>query len=133
MTVYVAQQPSVNKNGFTPDLSSASEYGELKFVFDASDKVYSIPNPSYQKACRSLKNFNPETDYVLFAPNSDPASWFAVALILGAMNLESVTMLYWNRKRDEHGVRDGKTGFYFPCKFNLKQFIHSLTEKGTSE
>lgn len=121
MTVFVAQQPMPSKSGWMPDLSSAAEHGPIQYVFDTSDKVYALPGPSLFKARKALKNFDPEVDFFLWPGVGDPAALWACLIAMMGTDPEFITFLYWDRKRDSSGERDGRSGFYVPCKFNIKE------------
>lgn len=121
-TVFIPQQPMPNKKtGWMPDLSSAAEYGKIVYLFGGGEKVYALPGPSRFKARKLLENFNPEEDYILWPGVGDPAALFATMIGLMQSEPESITFLYWDRKRDSSGGRDGVSGFYVPCKFQIKE------------
>lgn len=119
MTVYVVQQPTPNKHGWQPDLSSAAQYGAIKFCFDSTDKVYALPGPSLFKARKMLRDFDYENDYILWPNLGDPMAMAAFMLALKDINMNYVTFLQWSRKREEDGTRDVNNGFYVPITFRL--------------
>ena len=126
MTVYVVQQPTPNKNGWQPDLSSAAEFGTIKFVFDSSDKVYALPGPSLFKARKVLKDFNYEKDYVLWPNLGDPMAMAAFMLAMRDIDMDKVTFLQWSRKRGEDGERIPGSGFYVPITFRLVEAMKGM-------
>lgn len=123
MTVFVIQQPRPNKKtGWVPDLSSATEYGELEYIFDPHERCYALPMPSLFKARRILRDkFDEEEDYILWPSAGDPVSVFAVCFAMADLNLSKVTILIWDRKRDENGRRLRDKGCYVPVKFTLRE------------
>ncbi len=121
MTVFAPQHPFPNKNGFTPDISSAAEYGPLEFVFASGEKVHMIASPSLEKARRVLKNFNPDVDYILWPGNTCPVAWTLMNIALTELNLEHLTILKWDRKRNDEGQRDGRSGYYTPIRINVRK------------
>ena len=122
MTVYIPQQPMPNKRtGWTPDLSSAAEYGKIEYVFAGGERVYALPGPSLFKAKKILRDFNPEEDYILWPGVGDPAALYATLLALMSHDPASIRFLYWDRKRDSNGQRDRNSGFYVPCNFMIKE------------
>ena len=122
MTVWVIQQPVPNRQGWMPDFSSAIEYGEIQYIFGANEKVYALPGPSLFKARKLLRErFNSEKDYVLWPNTGDPMACIIACMVLGEMEFDDVKCLYWNRKRDEDGNRDSKSGFYFPINVSLNE------------
>jgi len=121
MTVYVVQQPRPNKKGWTPDLSSASEYGNLFYIFEPNEKVFALPGPSLFKARKILRErFNENEDYILWPSAGDPMAFACLMLALGELNLHEVNFLVWDRKR-RGGVRVENAGFYVPTKFKLRE------------
>ena len=124
MTVWIIQQPRPNAGGWQPDFSSAEKYGEFKFMFDSHEKVYANPNPSMHKAQRITgQEFNFETDYILWPNIGDPQAMFAFIFgfcLAHLGNIDYVNTLQWNRKREEDGSRNAKSGFYIPIRYNFK-------------
>lgn len=123
MTVWIIQQPRPNARNWQPDFSSAEKYGEFRFVYDSHEKVYALPNPSMHKASRLLKEFNYETDYLLWPNIGDPQAMFAFMFgfcLTHLGNIDYVNVLQWNRKREEDGTRDPSSGFYVPVRYNFK-------------
>ena len=119
MTVYVIQQPVPNQHNWTPDLTPATEFGELKYIFGGGENVYALPGPMMKKAKKALLDFDPENDYLLWPNMGDPAALWTVCLVLPIMGFQKVRFLYWNRKRIS-GQRDYKNGFYAPITYEFK-------------
>jgi len=120
MTVYVIQPPPKNRHGWSPDLSSAAEYGEIQFVFDDRDRVYALPGPSLFKARKIAAVFDCDKDYILWPNIGDPMALACFLLAMKDKDMPHCNFLYWNRKRNEDGTRDSHSGYYVPVKFNLK-------------
>ena len=119
MTVYVIQQPVPNQHNWTPDLTPATDFGPLKYIFDGGENVYALPGPMMKKAQNVLKDFDPEHDYILWPNTGDPAALWTTCFALAQMGFQKVSFLYWNRKRVS-GQRDYSSGFYAPITYDLK-------------
>lgn len=122
MTVYVIQQPVPNRRNWTPDLTPATEFGAIKYIFSGSDHVYALPDSMMKKAQEALKNFHSENDYLLWPNTGDPAALWTACFALVLLGFEKVDILYWNRKQKD-GKRDYNSGFYLPITYQLKNFI----------
>lgn len=109
------------RTGWMPDLSSASEYGNIKYIFSGGEKVYALPGPSLFKASQELKGFNPKEDFVLWPGVGDPAALFTTIIAIMRFNPEKITFLYWDRKRDPEGNRSKSQGFYVPCTITIQE------------
>lgn len=113
MTVYVVQQ-----NG-KHDLSSASRYGRIEFIF---------PEPRYQPSLnlsearrtveQALETFDPEQDYIAWA-GGDPLGMILIGNVYrGLFPSRPMPMLRWERERDITGNRRSGMGFYTPAVFH---------------
>lgn len=112
-TVYVTQRPQRSKAGWKPNLLPATVYGELKYVFESDDYVFSSPNESMAKAKEILNQFDPSVDYILYPNTGDPAAIYAICLILGYWFSQcTINFLYWDRTIDEDGNRSHDKGSY---------------------
>tara|TARA_R100000742_G_C4279336_1_gene103636 strand:+ start:1119 stop:1505 length:387 start_codon:yes stop_codon:yes gene_type:complete len=116
--VYVVSRPTQNKFGWTPDLTDAARYGELEVVFEASEKVQFVPNPSIQKARRIMKDFSPE-DFLLWPGGGDPIAVMIACMIASEMS-PIVRVLRWERKTEE-GSRDRRKGWYMPVALEMRK------------
>lgn len=120
--VFVVSRPTVNKFGFTPNLSSAQQYGRLEIVFEQSDNPQFLPGPAVRKAFRVLRDFDCQRDAVLWAGGGDPTAvgiCFAVlSSVTAAQRPQIITMLRWERTLTDNG-RDRKSGFYVPVPIEL--------------
>lgn len=119
MSVYVVQQPVPNQHGWVPDLTPATEFGAIKYIFDGGENVYALPGPMMKKAQSILRDFDPENDYILWTNMGDPAALWTTCFSLVLLGFSKVRILYWNRKRVS-GKRDYKNGFYVPITYDLK-------------
>ena len=118
--VFITQQPTPNKNGWTPDLSSAAEYGTLKFVYPAKMQVNARIDECVQMAIDTLASFDAEEDYILFPNTGDPASKYVILMVLGNYyGFHKLSFLYWSRKRDENGAIVQNRGFYMPITIEM--------------
>lgn len=128
MTVYVTQEPSPkvrkDRNGnetiWVPDLSSASDYGEIRYVFSSGEQVHMDSANCLRRANAVLRDFDPEEDFILYANSGDPASKDMCIAIL-ARYYDKIPQLYWNRKIID-GKRDRSQGFYQPFIMDLTEF-----------
>lgn len=120
-TVFVIQQPRPNNSGWLPDLSSASSYGKIEYIFDSHEKVFALPGPSLFKARKALKDFDCEKDYLLWPGVGDPAAMTVTLLALAEKDMPFLKQLYWDRKRNDDGARHPTSGFYVPLTFNIKE------------
>jgi len=119
-TVYVTQRPIPNKNtGWTPNLSPASQYGKLVYVFDNDKSVFSNPHKSLEKAKDALEDFNPDRDFLLWPNSGDPAALWVCIHALGGSGVPCINYLYWERGFDEAGKRSSSKGFYSPVKIDF--------------
>lgn len=122
MTVYIAQQPAPRANGWTPDLTSAVEFGKIVYVFNGGESVYALPGPSMKKAQSLLKDFDPENDYFLWPNTGDPAALWTCCFAISALGFSKIRILYWSRKRT-NGQRDHNNGYYSPITYDLKRMV----------
>lgn len=122
--VYVVQRPKPKQNAdgstWEPNLQSAEEFGELKFLFESTDQLYVQPTRALLDARRKMANFDPNKDFVLWPGMGDPAALYAVLFALGGMGLPHVNMLYWTRRFDQMTGERTKSGSYYSIQFNLK-------------
>jgi hypothetical protein len=124
MTVYVTHQAAPTEKKWTPDLSSAVKYGELKFIFENGYPVNGNNVKSIRIARDALKDFNFEKDYVLWPWGGDPsAAHIAVMILSNYMSLDKINFLIWNRvrKKDEEGNVIFRDGYYIPVCYDLKE------------
>jgi hypothetical protein len=121
VTVFVVQQPQGKKRPdgsvWTPDLSSAEKHGAIRFVFQGGDQPHLTPQDALDTARRVLSSFEPETDYVCWASNSDPAALFAVMMVLAELEPRKLTFLIWDRQQG-----DRSKGYYKPVTFQLSTY-----------
>lgn len=116
--VFVTHQTRPNKQGWTPNLTSATRYGSLHYVFSGSDRPSADPDGAIFQASEVLADFDQSKDYLLWPNSGDPAAIMAVMIVLGRMNITRIRFLNWERKL-VHGRRDPQQGFYSPIIFRL--------------
>lgn len=104
--VYVIQKPFKDL-----DLSTACVYGELDYIFDATETPSLSPAHAMHKAYSKLKAYN-HSDYLL-SVGGDPAGIIICAAILSYKQIFKVNYLRWERERDVHGQRM-QNGYYVP-------------------
>jgi hypothetical protein len=113
MTVYIIQEPRRVR-----DLSSATDYGEVKYLLDTVDNPSSLPGPCLRKITVGLKDFMPGTDYIGYA-GGDPAALLLVGGALADLGVDSYQYLRWDRIRNANGDRPGG-GVYVPVRFPIR-------------
>jgi len=116
--VFVTQQPRPNASGWTPNLTPASDFGTLRFVFEPEQRPSASPNQALRHAQVVLKDFDPDEDFVLWPNTGDPSAAWAVMLALAKKGVERIQTLYYERSL-VNGVRDRRNGFYTPVVFHL--------------
>lgn len=94
MTVFFAQEPSPKKP--QPNLETAYQFGDVRFVFRYNDLVSQNPDSSYAFAEQTLAHFDPEKDYVADC-GGDKMSMGIIAHILARFPV--VMFLRWNRHK----------------------------------
>lgn len=122
MTVFVVQKPKPGPSGNTYDVSPATEYGEIIFIFDAYENPSANPVSSLQKIRTVLESkFNPDSDYVVWA-GGDPYGLFLVGFVVCESNLP-LRWLRFERLRTRPQVSDPtnphqivKSGYYLPVE-----------------
>jgi hypothetical protein len=102
-----------------PNLTPASKFGAMEYVFDAEDKPFLNTARALRTAEKALVDFDPERDFVLWPNTGDPAAAWAVMLVLGRKGIRKVKTLYFERNLVD-GERDNRKGFYTPIVFNLQ-------------
>lgn len=116
-TVYLVQQPRPSRErGWTPDLSSAQQFGKIVPVFMADDKVDFLPGESLFKARSVLRDFTSD-DYLLYVHGSPVAFALCVSVVTQFMP-HGYRLLRWER-RPNNGIRDPKDGYYIPVDIRL--------------
>lgn len=123
--VYVTQRPVPNGRGWCPNLSPAAKYGALQYIFEADERPYTDPNEALRCAEESLRDFDPELDYVLWPNTGDPIAAWAVIITLARRGFLQIKTLYWERKL-EGGVRSSSEGFYSPIVFRLDNYPDTI-------
>ena len=115
-TVYITNNPAPSKRtGWRPDLTSAIQYGQIKFVFEAEDPVSKRPVQAMEQAIELLKDFDPYEDYLCWASSADPISVYIVTMVLtGHYHHKDIQTLIWDR-----GGPDKKVGCYIPVTLRL--------------
>lgn len=119
--VFITQQPRPNRQGWAPNLTPASQYGPLHYVFQGSDRPSSDPDGAIFQAAEVLSDFDPLRDYLLWPNSGDPAAIMAVMIVLARRNISQLRALNWER-RLEKGKRNIKEGFYTPILFRIPAF-----------
>ena len=109
------------------DLSSAQRYGRIEYVLPASPSASLTPGPSFMKAARKLRDFDPDKDYLVF-PGGDPMALLVCGLALAELGITEVQILRWDRERAPGGGRTG-AGYYVPTPVPLRLGARKLVEE----
>ncbi len=113
--VYLVQHPpAMMRNGvpIEKDLSSAQRYGKVLHILGPRDQASLAPGPCLFKIKKTLRDFNPETDFLCYA-GGDPHTLLLVGFALRDLNIRDARFLRWERERDTEGRRK-PGGFYVP-------------------
>jgi hypothetical protein len=102
-----------------PNFEPATKYGRLETLFESSDRTFADPSAAKKKVLAKLANFNPETDYLLWANFGDPASLWLTIMVLVARGYTKLKFLYWSRGRAPGGTMSNDSGFYFPVELDV--------------
>lgn len=117
--VFITQRPKPKANGFMPDLTPATEFGEIVYVFDSNDYVFASPEISMERAKQVLDDFDPDNDHLLYPMTGDPAAVYIIAMIMGYwFSDKNISWLRWDRNVDSNGKRV-KSGAYVPINIPL--------------
>jgi hypothetical protein len=115
-TVYVAQQPTPKLGtGWIPDLSPANKFGKVEFVFDAPDKPWVDTQNAIAKILVRTKEFDADTDFLLWPQSGDPASFWLMIQTLTARGFHRLRFLYYQRE-----------GFYIPILGDVSQVAECI-------
>jgi len=131
MTVYVTQEPKPSyKNDWVPDLSSALEYGKIKFIFEADYNTTSSPSNSMRKAEYVLQSFDPENDYILFVPGRGEYPGMITSFVIKGLSMDQgfdyINILVYDRRIGEDGNRHRSGGVYIPKRWPLEEESYNV-------
>ena len=113
-TVYILQEPNSER-----DLSSASKFGKINFIFGSNEKPALNTESSMDKLYDAMEGYDPEQDFICFA-GGDPLLEFLCGVVVVNLGVPHITRLIWNRERSPNGQRNGN-GFYVPKKIVLNE------------
>lgn len=104
------------------DLTTAQAFGEVVPVLQERDSPSVALAPALVKIRQALRDYDPQTDYLLAAGGDQLASFLAGAILTedGHLHRDAVSWLRWDRHRDDDGRRFTNQGEYVPVRFNLK-------------
>jgi len=92
--VWVVQRPHPRR---PLDLSTAENFGELKYLFDFIDGVSTSPDKSYLHAVNALRDFDEDTDYLLDCGGDKMALGVAVHVLAFEYDIPIIKFLRWDR------------------------------------
>jgi hypothetical protein len=124
MTVYVAQQPRPFRDRHSnsvrlPDLSPATQYGAVRFVFGDQDQPGLMPGQSVLQARKALATFC-DDDYILWA-GGDPVALMIAGFVAAQINKGRVKFLRWEKNSNRVAPGQGAAGFYMPVDLRMDE------------
>lgn len=112
--VYAVQQPSIGRQGFTYDITPASVFGLIKYVFPSDFQPSLYPDEAIEMAEEKLADFDENSDFILWC-GGDPAGAMVVGGVLAnTLGIRTVKYLRWEKPR---GV--AISGIYDPRNLHL--------------
>lgn len=129
MTVYVTQEPRPKiykrkkegkeiEQAWTPDLSTAASYGDIKFVFSKEYNPILDAKLSYEIAADILADFNPSKDYLIETPMSGPVPSRACIMAIMARGHDDINFLNFHKRFNKEGKRDRDNAEYIPQRWS---------------
>lgn len=111
--VFIVNQPVQNRFGVMYNVSPATQYGEIHFVFTADFGIPSDdPEGSVQRAREVLSDID-HGDYIAWA-GGDPLGMVIAATVAADYLDGEIRYLRWDRGVNSEGVRSSKRGYYSP-------------------
>lgn len=98
------------------DISPAGVYGDIRFVLGPSDRTSHNPAIARAKLARGLAEFDPESDYVVWA-GGDPLSFFLVGSIFQSMGFAKFRYLRYERG---DRMEESSSPYYVPVTVTLE-------------
>jgi hypothetical protein len=126
-TVYLIAQPSLDREGRAPDLSSLRAHGELRVVVRSGEYPSSNPQRAMRLVRERMADFNPSTDFVVWA-GGDTLAALLVGVVLAEKGCYDVMWLRYDRPRDPNNShRRTHTGArYVPLVVPLQETLHDV-------
>jgi hypothetical protein len=117
--VFVINQPHERPNLPAYDVSPASQYGEIIFLFRADQPAPSAdPGWATRHAYRVLRNFSAD-DFLVWA-GGDPLGAVIAASVAADVTDGKLKYLKWERARNRTGERTGG-GYYVPLVLDIAE------------
>lgn len=120
MTVFIICKPKPGGvSGNTYDVSPATEYGTLRFIFDSYENPSSRPVEALEKIRNIFEDFNEAEDYIVWS-GGDPLALLLTGYVLYEKSLPIKYLRFERlRTRPEPGanpaaVNQNKSGYYVP-------------------
>ena len=135
VSVIQRPQPILRADGKVTerDLRPAMEYGPLRYIFEAEERVAFHQKPALDRLREVLSAFDPDQDYILWAGLGDPAAAYLVLLTLGGLRRGRVRFLYWSRELDpETGLRT-RSGHYWVFSVDLTMHWRQLLDSSIAD
>lgn len=104
---------------FQADVSPAAVYGDICFVLSAGDRTCSNPELSVDKLRKALREFNPASDFIIWA-GGDPLSSILAGMVLRDLGIRKFRFLRFEKSRSTR-VGQAATGFYSPVEVCLEE------------
>lgn len=109
--VYLIAQPTVKRDGSTPDLTPLAEFGEVKVLINSGEYPALHPERCLSLIEKRLETFDEEVDYLAWA-GGDTLAAVLVGVVLERMEMTSIKWLKFQRGWDGNGNRDLDKSYY---------------------
>lgn len=125
-TIFICQKPKPGPSGVTYDVGPATEYGAVKFIFDAYENPSTNPEASINKVRKALENFDVDTDYCV-AAGGDPYGLLLMGFVVNELQLP-IKWLRFERLRTrpapgETSSSRSTSGYYIPVEMPTNGYI----------
>lgn len=94
--VFVISQPSLRKDGWLPNISGLSKYGEIELLLQPGEDPEQNPRLCLLRLTERLTTFNPDQDYLVWI-GGDTLGAVLVGVALADLGFDHVRWLRWQR------------------------------------
>ncbi len=121
-TVYLLVQPTVSRQGETPDLSPLAQFGTVVVLVQQGDNPLHRSLSTLDNIKRRLRDYDPACDFLTAAGGGAIAA-LMVGVAMADLDFTHFTWLSAQREKDPRtGNRTNKVERYIPVKVDLGQF-----------
>lgn len=120
-TVYLLVQPTVSRQGETPDLSPLADFGTVVVLVQQGDNPLHRSLTTLDNIKRRLRAFDPACDFLTAAGGGAIAA-LMVGVAMADLGFDRFTWLSAQRKKDGRGNRTNEVERYIPIVVDLGQF-----------